>query len=291
MISSSNVKQNEPMKKHTSFKVGGNADIFFKPRNLEDLKIFLAEHKNEKIFWLGLGSNLLVRDGGIRGVVIAMSNALTEINLINPSTIEVQAGVSCAKLSRFSNKLQLAGLEFLSGIPGTVGGALAMNAGAFGGEIWSFVTSVTTINRNGELTKRTPSDYKIAYRSVTPMFKQESWFVSAEINLPLKTKDNSKIGQILKKRNENQPIGKASCGSVFKNPKGLHAAQLIENSGLKSYCIGDACVSQKHANFIINQGNSSALDIEKLIFHISYIVKTKYKVQLLPEVQIIGEPL
>ena len=291
MISSSNVKQNEPMKKHTSFKVGGNADIFFKPRNLEDLRVFLAEHKNEKIFWLGLGSNLLVRDGGIRGVVIAMSNALTEINLINPSTIEVQAGVSCAKLSRFSNKKQLAGLEFLSGIPGTVGGALAMNAGAFGGEIWSFVTSVTTINRNGELTKRTPSDYKIAYRSVTPMFKQESWFVSAEINLPLKTTDNSKIGQILKKRNENQPIGKASCGSVFKNPKGLHAAQLIENSGLKSYCIGDACVSQKHANFIINQGNSSALDIEKLIFHISYIVKRKYKVQLLPEVQIIGEPL
>ena len=291
MISSSNVKQNEPMKKHTSFKVGGNADIFFKPRNLEDLRVFLAEHKNEKIFWLGLGSNLLVRDGGIRGVVIAMSNALTEINLINPSTIEVQAGVSCAKLSRFSNKKQLAGLEFLSGIPGTVGGALAMNAGAFGGEIWSFVTSVTTINRNGELTKRTPSDYKITYRSVTPMFKQESWFVSAEINLPLKTTDNSKIGQILKKRNENQPIGKASCGSVFKNPKGLHAAQLIENSGLKSYCIGDACVSQKHANFIINQGNSSALDIEKLIFHISYIVKRKYKVQLLPEVQIIGEPL
>lgn len=291
MISSSNVKQNEPMKKHTSFKVGGNADIFFKPRNLEDLRVFLAEHKNEKIFWLGLGSNLLVRDGGIRGVVIAMSNALTEINLINPSTIEVQAGVSCAKLSRFSNKKQLAGLEFLSGIPGTVGGALAMNAGAFGGEIWSFVTSVTTINRNGELTKRTPSDYKITYRSVTPMFKQESWFVSAEINLPLKTTDNSKIGQILKKRNENQPIGKASCGSVFKNPKGLHAAQLIENSGLKSYCIGDACVSQKHANFIINQGNASALDIEKLIFHISYIVKRKYKVQLLPEVQIIGEPL
>ena len=166
-----------------------------------------------------------------------------------------------------------------------------MNAGAFGGEIWSFVSSVTTINRNGELTKRTPSDYKIAYRSVTPMFKQESWFVSAEINLPLKTTDNSKIGQILKKRNENQPIGKASCGSVFKNPKGLHAAQLIENSGLKSYCIGDACVSQKHANFIINQGNASALDIEKLIFHISYIVKRKYKVQLLPEVQIIGEPL
>ena len=166
-----------------------------------------------------------------------------------------------------------------------------MNAGAFGGEIWSFVTSVTTINRNGELTKRTPSDYKITYRSVTPMFKQESWFVSAEINLPLKTNDNSKIGQILKKRNENQPIGKASCGSVFKNPKGLHAAQLIENSGLKSYCIGDACVSQKHANFIINQGNASALDIEKLIFHISYIVKRKYKVQLLPEVQIIGEPL
>ena len=291
MNTSRNVKFDEPMKKYTSFKVGGNADIFFKPRDLDDLRLFLAEHKSKKLFWLGLGSNLLVRDGGIRAAVIAMSNALTEINLIEHNTIEVQAGASCAKLSRFSNKMKLAGLEFLSGIPGTVGGALAMNAGAFGSEIWSFVSSVTTINRNGQLIKRTAADYKISYRSVFPMFKQQSWFVSAEFNLPLKTKDNSKIVQLLKKRNENQPIGKASCGSVFKNPKGFYAAQLIEKSGLKSYCIGDACVSEKHANFIINQGNSSAFDIEKLIFHISYIVKRNFKVQLFPEVQIIGEPL
>lgn len=284
------LRLNEPMAKHTSWRVGGPADKYYKPHGLADLAGFIQSlPTQEKIFWLGLGSNLLVRDGGVRGTVIALAGNLNELRLQDENVIYAEAGVSSAKLSRFAAKQGLSGLEFLSGIPGSTGGALAMNAGAFGSEVWSWVTKVTTLNRQGQLNTRYPEDYKISYRKVVPKYPGE-WFVAAEFLLDKKPA-SAKIKELLNKRNSSQPIGLASCGSVFKNPQTTHAAKLIEQTGLKGYCINKACVSDKHANFIINTGDATAQDIEDLIKHIQAAVKKEYQILLEPEVKIIGEPL
>ncbi len=281
---------NEPMSKHTSWRVGGVADKYYKPYDLSDLSEYMKSlPANENILWLGLGSNLLVRDGGIRGSVIALTGRLNELQITDESLIYAEAGLSCAKLSRLADKQGLSGLEFLSGIPGSIGGALAMNAGAFGNEIWNWVVKVITLNREGELNTRYPENYSISYRSVKPEFNNE-WFVAAEFLLDKKQPDNN-IKNLLDKRNSTQPIGMASCGSVFKNPKGKHAAKLIDQLGLKGHCINQACVSDKHANFIINTGKASAQDIEDLIKFVQKAVFAKYGITLETEVKIVGEPV
>lgn len=276
------IKFNEPMSKHCSLRSGGMTSEFFLPEDINELSLFLKSNV-KPILLVGLGSNLLVRDRGFNGVTIHTKN-LKELNITN-KYIESGAGTSLAKLSRFAQANLKYGAEFLSAIPGSVGGALAMNAGAFGSEVWQYVVSVQTISLSGELKERFPNDYEINYRSVKHRFSDE-FFISARFDFNL-NKPNDNVRELLDKRNSSQPIGLPSCGSVFKNPKDNYAAKLIESSGLKGFCIGGACVSEKHANYIINQNNATALDIENLIIHIQNTVKNLHNVELETEIIII----
>ncbi len=276
------IKFNEPMSKHCSLRSGGMTSEFFLPEDVNELSLFLKSNV-KPILLVGLGSNLLVRDRGFNGVTIHTKN-LKELNITN-KYIESGAGASLAKLSRFAQANLKYGAEFLSAIPGSVGGALAMNAGAFGSEVWQYVVSVQTISLSGELKERFPNDYEINYRSVKHRFGDE-FFISARFDFNL-NKPNDNVRELLDKRNSSQPIGLPSCGSVFKNPKDNYAAKLIESSGLKGFCIGGACISEKHANYIINQNNATALDIENLIIHIQNTVKNLHNVELETEIIII----
>ena len=276
------LKYDEPMSRHCSLRAGGITREFCAPENIEELSEFL-HHNNLPVLFVGLGSNLLVRDNGFDGVIIHTKN-LKEMSFSN-GLVEAEVGATLAKLSRFAETNLKHGAEFLSAIPGSVGGALAMNAGAFGSEIWQYVVSVRTINLDGKIQQRGKSDFVIDYRSVTHNHVDE-FFIGAQFNFDLE-KANDNVRDLLHKRNSSQPIGLPSCGSVFKNPKGKYAAKLIEQSGLKGYCIGGACVSEKHANYIINQNNASASDIEKLILHIQTTVNKQHKIQLEPEIIII----
>ncbi len=277
------LNHNEPMSKHCSLRAGGEAQDFFIPNTLNDLSHFLKNNQ-KPILMLGLGSNLLVRDKGFAGVVIKLTQ-LNQLTIVN-NIIQAGAGVTLAKLSRFCQSQELNGAEFLSAIPGNIGGALAMNAGAFGSEFWSMVDSVTTINTVGEVFKRDATEFDIAYRQVTPHHQNE-YFIGANLRLAPTDKQQN-IKALLKKRNDLQPIGLPSCGSVFKNPPNHHAAKLIQESNLKGFCIGNACVSDKHANFIINQGKATTSDIEHLIKHIQQTVKSNFNIDLETEVIIIG---
>lgn len=285
------LKHGESMADHTSWRAGGKADHYFEPADLDDLIYYLGKIPADgQILWLGLGSNLLVRDGGFRGTVIAHSRALNNLE-INPSgQVRVDAGVACAKVARFSAREGFTGAEFLAGIPGTMGGALAMNAGAFGGETWNIVASVKTLNRAGRIATRLPADFNIGYRSVE--LPGEEWFISAELQLQRDTEQTAEqhIRDLLEKRSASQPMGVPSCGSVFRNPPNDYAARLIDQCGLKGQRIGNASISEKHANFIINHGNASASDIESLIHLVRQSVKEKFGVELNPEVRIAGEP-
>ena len=276
------IKFNEPMSKHCSLRSGGMTSEFFLPEDINELSRFLKTNV-KPVLLVGLGSNLLVRDRGFNGVTIHTKN-LKELNIKN-KYIESGAGTSLAKLSRFAQANLKYGAEFLSAIPGSVGGALAMNAGAFGSEVWQYVVSVQTISLSGELQERFPNDYEINYRSVKHRFSDE-FFISARFDFNL-NEPNDNVRDLLDKRNSSQPIGLPSCGSVFKNPKDNYAAKLIESSGLKGFCIGGACVSEKHANYIINQNNATALDIENLIIHIQNTIKTLHNVELETEIIII----
>jgi len=281
----------EPMSKHTSWRLGGPADRYYVPTDLRDLQNFLAELETDfDILWVGLGSNMLVRDGGFRGQVIAPLNALKEIQLNPDGSLYAEAGVSCAKLAKFCRKQGLAGADFFAGIPGTIGGALAMNAGAFGGETWTAVERLIMLDRRGRLTERSASEFEVGYRRVT--LPQQEWFAAALFSFDEREPgEDSNIRQLLQQRNASQPIGQPSCGSVFKNPPGKHAAQLIEAAGLKGYCLGTACVSDKHANFIISSSTTTAGDVETLIEHIRTTVTAKFDIRLEPEVRIVGEAL
>ena len=283
------LRLNEPMSKHTSWKIGGEAEQMYTPADIEDLALFLSSlPESEPVMFIGLGSNLLVRDGGIEGTVISFKGSMAAIELHAGNKLSAGAGVSCAKLSRFCHRNNLLGAEFFAGIPGLLGGALAMNAGAFGGETWSVVDTVTTIDREGKIRTRTKDDYRISYRSVKG--HENEWFVSADMSLQSGDGEQAaqQVKKLLKQRNESQPTGLPSCGSVFKNPPGDYAARLIEASGLKGFCIGDAVVSEKHANFIINSGQAKAADVEALILHIQQTVSDKFNVQLESEVKVAG---
>jgi UDP-N-acetylmuramate dehydrogenase len=284
------LKVNESMSRYTSWRVGGVADQMYTPADAEDLADFLQSlPENEPLFWLGLGSNLLVRDAGIRGTVISLKGSLAEMNRLDDFRIEAGAGTSCAKLARFCSKNNLIGGEFFAGIPGLLGGALAMNAGAFGGETWGYVESVVTVNRNGLLNTRQAKEFKTAYRSVNG--PQEEWFVSAVLKFDMGdgVKAAEQIRTLLDKRAQTQPTGLPSCGSVFRNPQDDYAARLIESSNLKGFKIGGAVVSEKHANFIINTGDARAQDIEALIYYVQQQVKEQQGIELRTEVKIVGE--
>ncbi|MEM6998567.1 MAG: UDP-N-acetylmuramate dehydrogenase [Pseudomonadota bacterium] len=284
------LREQESMSRHTSWKTGGNAEYFYVAADNEDLSVFMAElHDDMQVTWVGLGSNLLVRDGGIAGVVISIVGVLNDLECNGKNEIKIGAGVSCAKAARYAANEGLAGIEFLASIPGSIGGALAMNAGAYGGEIWNCVKQVETINRKGERKLYSSDDFEFAYRSVS--LAEDEWFISCALKLNLSKKEfiEDKIKSILTERAEAQPLGQHSCGSVFRNPENDHAARLIEVCGLKGKRIGGAIVSEKHANFIINTGDATSADIEALIEMVQKTVYEKHAIKLIPEVRIIGE--
>ncbi|MDD2833893.1 MAG: UDP-N-acetylmuramate dehydrogenase [Methylotenera sp.] len=281
---------NEPLARYTSWRVGGRADRFYIPAGLDDLRHFLQGlDASEPIYFIGLGSNLLVRDGGVRGTVVLMHNVLTALK-IDAGMVYAEAGATCAKLARFCAKEAKQGAEFFAGIPGTLGGALAMNAGCYGSETWNVVKRVITINRHGELNIREASAFISSYRHID-MPVADEWFVAAWLDLPDGDAQLSaqKIKELLAKRLASQPLNMPSAGSTFRNPAGDFAARLIEASGLKGYIIGGAQVSEKHANFIVNVGGATALDIELLIQHMRDTVLEKQGVALQQEVKVMGE--
>jgi UDP-N-acetylmuramate dehydrogenase len=285
------LRENEPLARYNSWRVGGPAEHLYRPADLDDLALFLSTlPRGEPLLWLGLGSNLLVRDGGLRGTVIALSGALNGMERLPGNRVRAEAGVACAKVARFCADSDLTGAEFLAGIPGTMGGALAMNAGAWGGETWSCVETVETMERTGRRHLREAGEYEVGYRSViTP---REEWFVAATLKLEPGdgAAGRARIRDLLAQRAETQPTGVASCGSVFRNPPGDHAGRLVEAAGLKGFAVGGARVSDKHANFIINTGHATAADLEALIRHVQTRVEARFGVKLEPEVRIVGEP-
>ncbi len=285
------LKYDEPLARHTSWRVGGPADVFFKPSSIDDLSAFLkALDEDTPIFWLGAGSNLLVRDGGIRGVVIAAARMLRTIERLDRLTVKAGAGLPCTQLARQCIRWGLGPSEFFAGIPGTMGGALTMNAGAHGGETWERVESVRTIDREGEVHERAPAEYSVGYRSVTGPANE--WFLEATLRFdPEVTPSMAALDAMLERRKNTQPLGLPSCGSVFRNPQGDHSARLIEAAGLKGKRIGGAEVSTKHANFIINTGDATATDIEDLVNYVRQAVLDKHGVELEHEVRIVGEAL
>lgn len=287
-----NLLIDEPMSRHTSWRIGGPADRYYQPADIDDLACFLQQlPKGEPVFWLGLGSNLLVRDGGIRGTVIATSGVVNGLEQISENVIRAEAGVACAKVARFCARAGLTGAEFLAGIPGTMGGALAMNAGAFGGETWNIVKSVETLDVYGQKHQRMPDEYTVSYRHVSG--PAEEWFVAAELKLQKGDVEagQARIKELLARRGETQPTQQPNAGSVFRNPENDFAARLIEACGLKGVCEGAACVSEKHANFIINTGGATAAEVEALIQRVASSVEQQHGVRLTREVHIVGEVL
>ncbi|MBA2484038.1 MAG: UDP-N-acetylmuramate dehydrogenase [Nitrosomonas sp.] len=292
---------NEPMKKHTSWRAGGMAACFYQPADLADLTTFLRDlSPHEMVYLVGLGSNLLVRDGGLHGTVVAQHARLNDLQLVKQNgqtgMIFAGAGVACAKVARFAALNDLADAEFLAGIPGTVGGALAMNAGCFGAETWQIVAQVQVIVRQGRVRERQTTDYSISYRevalkSISDYGPCEEWFTGAWFKLRNGNHAMSlqKIKELLVKRVNSQPLNLPNAGSVFRNPPGDYAARVIESCGLKGFRIGRAMVSQKHANFIVNMGGAAATDIEAVMTVIQDTVKKQTGIGLVSEVRIIGD--
>jgi len=296
---------NEPMRKHVSWRAGGAAQRVYVPADLEDLAwLVRSVPLREDIHMIGLGSNLLVRDGGVSGVVILLHGVLKKLAIesrtqglppppegIETALVYAQAGVATPKLARFAANHDLIGAEFWAGIPGTVGGAIAMNAGCYGSETWDRLVQVQTLDRQGMLNERLPAEYVTGYRHVALRLLHQEWFIGGWFRLEKGDGAASReaIKALLQKRIAAQPLQMPNAGSVFRNPPGDHAARLIESCGLKGFAIGGARVSEKHANFIVNTGNATATDIERLIEYVENTVEARTNVRLIREVRIIGE--
>jgi len=287
------LRRNEPLASHTSWRCGGAADFAYSPADRDDLAAFVRQlPADELLTVVGLGSNLLVRDGGLRGTVLLLHAALNELGF-DGNRIRAEAGVASPKVSRYAAMHDRAEAEFLSGIPGTVGGALAMNAGCYGGETWDHVAEVEVLTREGALERRSPQAYVIGYRSVVSRRGTDDVaFTAAWFDFPSGNGAyaRGRIKALLTQRIATQPLNLPNAGSVFRNPEGDHAARLIESCGLKGHAIGGARVSEKHANFIVNaEGLATAADVEALIGHVRAVVRRETGVDLEPEVRIIGE--
>jgi UDP-N-acetylmuramate dehydrogenase len=284
------ILRQEKLAKYTSWRVGGVAEKMFIPNDKEDLELFIASlNKDEDVLWLGLGSNLLIRDGGVEETVINTRGKVKQMYLLDTTHLYVECGVPCAHIARFCAENDLSNAEFFAGIPGTMGGALKMNAGAFGSEAWDLVEQVEVQLQGEKVTKKAANEFEIAYRSVSGI--DNACFLSAILKLEAAkdTKGQARIKELLAKRNATQPTSLPSCGSVFRNPENDHAARLIEVSNLKGYKIGGAEVSTKHANFIVNTGNATAADIEQLITYVQNEVYKQQGIKLQTEVCIIGK--
>lgn len=283
------------MRKYTSWHTGGVAERMYQPADLDDLLVFLRNlPADEQLYAVGLGSNLLVRDGGLRGTVLMLHGTMSALHLELDGSVYAEVGVPGAKLARFAAAHDLQGAEFFAGIPGTLGGMLAMNAGCYGSETWEKVLRVQTVNRHGEVYVRTPADYEIGYRHVAKREtknEQDEFFIAAWLQFSKGDGESARQGikALLNKRIASQPLNMPNAGSVFRNPKGDYAARLIEQSGLKGRQIGGAQVSERHANFIVNTGAATAADIENLIIEVQAVVAQETSVKLQCEVRIIGE--
>lgn len=285
------LKHNELLSRHTSWRVGGPARTFFEPADRDDLISFVrALPADESLLWLGLGSNLLVRDGGFAGTVIHLHGALDALRRESEQIVFAEAGTHCARLAKFAKAEGLAGLGFMAGIPGTVGGALAMNAGAWDGETWPNVAAAEIIRRDGGTEWLPAGDFRFAYRQVEAP-QRAIGFIAARFKVTFDD-DGSHARytrESLTKRKATQPVGKPSAGSTFRNPPGDHAARLIESCGLKGHRIGGAHVSVQHANFVLTDEGARAADVEQLIAHMHDTVKTQAGVDLHAEVKIVGD--
>ncbi|MCL4800672.1 MAG: UDP-N-acetylmuramate dehydrogenase [Burkholderiales bacterium] len=288
--------RDEPMARHVSWRAGGRAARAYVPADLDDLAAFLrALPRAEPVCFVGLGSNLLVRDGGFRGTVVLMHSTHGELRC-EGGRVLAAAGVASPKVARFAANHSLEGAEFLAGIPGTVGGALAMNAGCYGSETWDFVERARTIDRAGAVAERAPDAFEVAYRHVAlknGALGADEWFVGAWFRFAPGAGERARvrIKDLLARRVATQPLELPNAGSVFRNPPDGYAARLIEACGLKGYAIGGARISEKHANFIVNPARRArAADIERLIAYARATVKARFGVDLQPEVRIIGEP-
>jgi UDP-N-acetylenolpyruvoylglucosamine reductase len=283
-----------PLARYTSWRCGGPAERLYVPADREDLAAFVRQlPRGEPLTVIGLGSNLLVRDGGVRGTVVVLHAALGVLEF-DEELIHAGAGVASPKVARFAARRGREGAEFLAGIPGTVGGALAMNAGCYGGETWRFVAKVEVLTREGAFEERPPSAYAIGYRTVRRADGSPPDGIFTAVWFAFPEGDGAaaleRIRALLRRRISSQPLELPNAGSVFRNPEADHAARLIEACGLKGYAVGGARVSEKHANFIINpNATASAADIEAIIAHVRATVRAKTGVELEPEVRVIGE--
>jgi UDP-N-acetylmuramate dehydrogenase len=286
------LERDASMARHVSWRAGGRAARLYVPADLTDLAEFLKLlPREESVLVVGLGSNLLVRDGGFGGTVVLMHSASLRPEM-RDGMVYAEAGVASPKVARFAALHHLEGAEFMAGIPGTVGGALAMNAGCYGSETWGIVHEVTTIDREGTVRRKSKSEFRIGYRHCEPVERREEWFVAARFAMKNGDGEGSRarIKEFLAKRIATQPLSLPNAGSVFRNPAGDHAARLIEACGLKGLSRGGAQVSEKHANFIVNpKGAASAADIEWLINEVRKTVREKKGVDLIPEVRIVGD--
>jgi UDP-N-acetylmuramate dehydrogenase len=299
------LRANEPMARHVSWRTGGSAARAYVPVDLDDLAAFLrALPAGEPLLLVGLGSNLLVRDGGFAGTVVFVHGVLDGLRLDSDAAIAAaaasggsgivyaEAGVASPKVARFAANHDLVGAEFLAGIPGTFGGALAMNAGCYGGETWNLVERVRVLDRRGQVRERMPSEFEIGYRHVRNLAADDELFVGAWLRLRCGDgrASRARIKELLEKRIASQPLQLPNAGSVFRNPPGDHAARLIEAAGLKGFAIGGARISERHANFIVNPaGAGTAADIEALIDHAQRAVREQFGIELVREVRIVGE--
>jgi UDP-N-acetylmuramate dehydrogenase len=287
------LRENEPMARHVTWRAGGPVRIAYFPADLDDLCAFLALLRHdEPVLFVGLGSNLLVRAGGFDGTVVFTHGALSALRREADGAVYAEAGVAAPKLARWAATQNLAGAEFLAGVPGTLGGALAMNAGCYGGETWNLVARLLTVDRRGERRERMPDEFAVGYRRVGLKGASDEWFAAAWFALPPGdgVAARTRIRELLEARIASQPLSLPNCGSVFRNPPGDHAARLIEAAGLKGASEGAARVSEKHANFIVNPGGAAGpAEIERLIERVRATVRDRQGVDLVREVRIVGE--
>ena len=291
ILGSDNVKLYEPMKKHTTFRIGGPADYYLCPHSTEELQKILQICTENKIdfFILGNGSNLLVSDKGYRGAVIQLWKNFSDI-MVKGTVITVKAGALLSKVAAEALEASLTGMEFASGIPGTIGGAVMMNAGAYGGEMKDIIKEVTVLTKKGEILTLSKEEMKFGYR--TSVVKEKGYVVIS-VALQLKKGDKEEIRKVMddlkERRVTKQPLDMPSAGSTFKRPEGYFAGKLIMDAGLRGFSVGGAQISEKHCGFIVNKGNATAADVLGLIEEVQKRVQEQFGVALHPEVRFLGE--
>ncbi len=291
IIEKERIYTNEPMKKHTTFRVGGEADFFVTPKTIEEIQkiVALCQDMDMPYYILGNGSNLLVGDKGYRGVIIQIYKEMNNI-CIEGNEIKVQAGALLSKIGSAALEAGLTGFEFAAGIPGTMGGAVVMNAGAYGGEMKDVLKDVTVLTPEGEVFILTKDELELGYRT-SIVAKKNYIVVEATVSLEKGDKDaiKARMDELRTQRTTKQPLEYPSAGSTFKRPEGYFAGKLIQDTGLRGFQVGGAQVSEKHCGFVINKDNATAADVLELMNQVSAIVKEKFGVELEPEVKRLGE--